>query len=142
MLEDFPQGGWGYPKFSLLSQQPNLLSGGYRTDIVVGNTQSDSIQYLNFVKKWFIQYSIQYHITHDSIKNIIQFKENSAESIQKMIQFNSQGVIDTGRIGKVSKNSPKSVHNRQKGGFLSKMESIDLKYDSFIHFTIKLNSKD
>ena len=35
--------------------------------------------------------------------NIIQFKQNSADSIQKIIQFNSQGIIDTGRIGKVPK---------------------------------------
>ena len=37
------------------------------------------------------------------IQNIIQFKENSTDSVQKIIQFNSQGIIDTGRIGKVSK---------------------------------------
>ena len=30
----------------------------------------------------------------------------------------------------------------QKGDFLSKMAHIDSKYDSFIHFTIKFNSKD
>jgi len=34
-----------------------------------------------------------------------------------MIQFNSQGTIDTGPIGKVPKNCPKSVQNRQKGEF-------------------------
>ena len=44
--------------------------------IVVNDTQSDSIQYLNFAKKWFIQYSIQYCFTQDSIQNIIQFKKN------------------------------------------------------------------
>ena len=49
-------------------------------------------------------------------QNIIQFKINSADSIQKIIQFNSQGIIDTGRIGKVPKNCPKSVQNRQKKG--------------------------
>ena len=63
--------------------------------LVVGDTQSDSIQYLNFAKKLFIQYSIQYYCTQDSIQNIIKFKENSADSIQKMIQFNSQGIIYT-----------------------------------------------
>ena len=42
--------------------------------------QSDSIQFLNFPKKWFIQYSIQYCFTQDSIKNIIQLKINSADS--------------------------------------------------------------
>ena len=58
--------------------------------VVVGDTQSDSIQYLNFAKKWLIQYSIQYCYTQDSIQNIIQFKINSGNSIQKIIQFNSQ----------------------------------------------------
>ena len=36
--------------------------------------------------------------------------------LQKVIQFNSQGIIDTGQIGKVLKNCPKSVPNRQKRG--------------------------
>ena len=44
--------------------------------VVVGDTQSDSIQCLNFAKKWFIQYSIQYCFTQDSIQNIIQLKKN------------------------------------------------------------------
>ena len=82
--------------------------------VVVADTQSDSVQCLNFAKKWFIQYLIQYCFTQDSIQNIIQFQKKSADSIQKMIQFNSQGIIDTGRMGKVPKNCPKSVQNRQK----------------------------
>ena len=53
--------------------------------LVVGDTQSDSIQYLNFAKKLFIQHSIQYCFNQDSIQNIIQFKENSADSIRKII---------------------------------------------------------
>ena len=91
----------------------------------VSDTLSDSIQCLNYAKKWFIQYSIQYCFTQDSIQNIIQFKINSGDSIQniiqfkinsgnsiqKIIQFNSQGMINTGRIGKVPKNWPKSVQN-------------------------------
>ena len=88
--------------------------------LVVGDTQSDSIQYLNFAKKWFIQYSIQYCFTQDSIQNIIQFKINSGDSIQNIIQFNSQGMINTGRIGKMPKNWPKSVQNRQKRGLIIK----------------------
>ena len=44
-------------------------------------------------------------------------QKKSADSIQKIIQFNSQGTIDTGPIGKVPKNCPKSVQNRQKGEF-------------------------
>ena len=58
----------------------------------VGDTQSDSIQCLNFAKNWFIQYSIQYCFTQDSIQNIIQFKINSGDSIQNIIQFNSRQI--------------------------------------------------
>ena len=47
-------------------------------------------------------------------------KKNSADSIQKIIQFNSQGLFDTGRIGKVPENCPKSVQNRQKRGLFIK----------------------
>ena len=43
---------------------------------------------------------IQYCFTQDSIQNIVQFKEISADSIQKIIQFISQGIFGTGRIGK------------------------------------------
>ena len=76
---------------------------------MVNDTQSDSIQYLNFAKKRFIQYSIQYCFTQDSIQNIIQFKINSGNSIQKIIQFNSQAIIDTGQIRKIPKKCPKST---------------------------------
>ena len=75
--------------------------------IGVFDTLSDSIEYLNFAKKWLLQYSIKYCFTKDSIQNIIQFKKNYADSIQKIIQFNSQGIIDTGRIGKVPKKCSK-----------------------------------
>ena len=78
--------------------------------------------------------SNQYCFTQDSIQNIIQFIISSGNSIQKIIQFDGQGIIDTGRVGKVPKNHPKSVQNRQKGGFSSKMAKIDSKHDSFIHF--------
>ena len=71
---------------------------------------------MNFANKWFIQYSIQYHCTQDSIQNIIKLKKKSADLIQNIIQFNSQGLFDTGRIGKVPENCPKSVKNRQKKG--------------------------
>ena len=65
--------------------------------------------------------------------NSKKLKENCAVSNQKIIQFNSQGVIDTGRIRKVLKNYLR---------FSSKMAKINSKYDSFIHFTIQSNSKD
>ena len=58
--------------------------------------------------------------SQDSIQNIVQIKKISADSIQKIIQLNSQGIIDTGRIGKVPKNCPKSVQNRQKRGLFIK----------------------
>ena len=86
----------------------------------MGDTQSDSIQCLSFAKKGFIQYSIQYCSNQDSIQNIFQFKINCGDSIQNIIQFNSQGMINTGRIGKVPKNWPKSVQNRQKRGLFIK----------------------
>ena len=47
-------------------------------------------------------------------------QKKSADSIQKIIQFNSQRIIDTSRIGKVPKNCPKSVQNRQKRGLFIK----------------------
>ena len=70
------------------------------TGLVVTDTLSYSIQCLNFAKKLFFQYLIQYCFTQDSIQNIIQFKKT-----KKFYWFNS-------------------------------------KYDFFIHFTVKFNSKD
>ena len=78
----------------------------------VGDTLSDSIQCLNFAKKWF-----------NSIQIIIQFKINSDDSIQKIIQFDSQGIIDNGQIRKKCK----SVQNRQKGTFYQKVKIL-IKY--------------
>ena len=69
-------------------------------------------------------------------------KKKSADSIQKIIQFNSQGIIDTGRIVKVPKNCPKGVQNRQKRGLFINNGKYRLKSDSFIHFAIKFNSKN
>ena len=139
-----------------LSNQITIQNISGQRFVVVGDTQSDSIQYLNFAKKWLIQYSIQYCFTQDSIQNIIQFKINSGDSIQniiqfiinsgnsiqKIIRFNSQGMINTGWIGKVPKNWPKVSKIDEKGGFSSNMANIDSKYDSFIHFRVKFNSKE
>ena len=57
--------------------------------VIVGvfDTLSDSIQCLNFAKKRFIQYSIQYCFTQDSIQNIIQFKKNLLIQFKRL--FNS-----------------------------------------------------
>ena len=89
-------------------------------------------------------FSIWFNIALPKIQFKILFNwKKSADSIQKIIQFNSQGIIDTGRIGQVPENCPKSVQNRQKkGDFPSKKANIDSKYDSLIHFAIKFNSKD
>ena len=54
-------------------------------------------------------------------KILFNSKKNSADSIQKMIQLKSQGIIDTGQIGKVPKNCPKSVQIRQKRGLFIKI---------------------
>ena len=43
-------------------------------------------------------------------------KNSSDDSIQEIIQFNSHGIIDIGRTGKVPKNYPKSVQNKQNTG--------------------------
>ena len=80
-------------------------------------------------------------LTPNSIQTIIIFKINSGESNQNIIKFNNWRIIET--VRKVPKNCPENVQKRQKrGGFLSKIESSDSIYDSFIHFTIKFNSKD
>ena len=47
-------------------------------------------------------------------------QKNYADSIQKKIQLNSQGIINTGRLGKVPKNCPKSAQNRHKRGLFIK----------------------
>ena len=88
---------------------------------MVGATQSDSIQCLNFAKK-MIHSIIWCNIALLKIqfKMLFNSKKNSADSIQKIIQFNSQGIINTGRMGKVPKNCPKSVQNRQKRGLFIK----------------------
>ena len=81
--------------------------------IGVLDTLSDSIQCLNFAKKII-------HSIFDSILLYPRFKINSGNSIQKIIRFNSRGMINTGRIGKVPKNWPESVQNRQKRGLIIK----------------------
>ena len=54
-------------------------------------------------------------------------KKKSADSIQKIIQLKSQGIIDTGQIGKVPKNCPKSVQIRQKRGRFIKNDKYRFK---------------
>ena len=77
----------------------------------VGDTLSDSIQCLNFAEKRFNSIFDSILLTQNSIPPLfheinlrklktetdIQFKIISGGSIQKIIQFNSQGIIDTGR---------------------------------------------
>ena len=65
------------------------LVDDYLQDIVIGvnDTQIDSIQYLNFAKKWFnsIFNSILFH--KNSIQKIIQFNFFKENSIQNIIQL-------------------------------------------------------
>ena len=86
----------------------------------VFDTLSDSIQSLNFAKK-------NIHSMFESIllyprlnSKYYSIRKNSADSIQKIIQFISQGIIDTGRMGKVPKNYLKNVQNRLKKGLFIK----------------------
>ena len=60
---------------------------------------------------------IQFNIFDSILLAKIQFQQlfNS-----KIIQFNSQALIDTGRFGKLPKKCPKSVQNRQKIGLFIK----------------------
>ena len=69
-------------KVFLLTRYLDMSDKDAVIGLVVNDTQSNSIQYLNFAKKWFIQYSIQYCFTQDSIQNIIQFKISFGDSIQ------------------------------------------------------------
>ena len=48
----------------------------------VGGTLSDSVQCLNFAKKWFNSIFDSILLTQNSIQTIIQFKINSGDSIQ------------------------------------------------------------
>ena len=73
----------------------------------VGDTLSDSIQCLNFAETWFNSIFVSISLTQNSIQTIIQFKTNSTDLIQKILQFNSQGIIDTDQIRKVPKKRPK-----------------------------------
>ena len=88
--------------------------------LVVSDTQSDSIQCMNFAKKLFNSMFESILLTQNSIQTIIQIIINSDDSIQKSIQFNSQEIIDTGQMEKVPKNSPKSNQNRHKRGLFIK----------------------
>ena len=58
----------------------------------VGDTLSDSIQCLNFAETWFNSIFVSISLTQNSIQTIIQFKTNSTDLIQKILQFNSQKV--------------------------------------------------
>ena len=51
-------------------------------------------------------FNIQFNIALPN-KILINSKKKSADPIQKKNQFNSQGILDTDRIGNVHKNCPK-----------------------------------
>ena len=96
------------------------------------DTLSDSIRYLNSAEKWFNSTFDSILLTQNSIQTIIQFKINwwfNSTFLELLILV-------------VSEECQKSVPKRQKWSFLSIIESIDSINDSFIHFTIKFNSKN
>ena len=65
-----------------------------------------------------IQFSIPFNITYPKLNsNYYSIKKISADLIQKEIQFNSKGIIDTGPIGKVPKNCPTGLKIDLKGGY-------------------------
>ena len=90
-------------------------------------TQFRGVRYPIWFNSMFEFCQKMIHSIFDSISLYPRFnskcysiQKNSADSIQKIIQFNSQGLFDTGRIGKVPENCPKSVQNRQKRGLFIK----------------------
>ena len=85
--------------------------------VALGDTQSDSIQSLNFGKNWFNSISDSIMAAQNSIQTMIQFKKTDSDSIQSIIQFKCQGIINTGWIKKVPEKCLKCVQNRQKWGF-------------------------
>ena len=99
------------------------MSNHHHHDLGVGDTLSDSIQCLNFAEKWFNSIFDSILLTENSILKIIHFKIISGDSIKKIIQFNSCGIIDTGWIRKV----PKRIQNRRKKGFFYQKLKISIK---------------
>jgi hypothetical protein len=84
------------PSWEMIRRVPKLGLDPMR--VGVNDTQIDSIQYLNFAKKWFnsIFNSILFH--KNSIQKIIQFKKFQKNPIQKIIQINKWGSTDIGWI--------------------------------------------
>ena len=70
----------------------------------------DSIQCLNFAEKWFNSIVNAILLTQKSIQTIIQFKLNSGDSIQKIIQ----GIYWYWFNQKSAKKCPKSVQQDKK----------------------------
>ena len=108
----------------------------------VFDTLSDSIQCSNFAKIWFNQYLIQYCFAQNSIQNIIQFKKNLLIQFKRWFNSLARESLLLVRREKCPKIAPEVPKIDKKGGFPLKMANIDSKYDSFIHFTVKFNSKD
>ena len=67
-----------------------------------------------FMKSWFALVCHQKQIIVEDMHSGV------SNTLSDSIQFNSQGIIGTGYIGKVPKNCPKSVQNRQKRGLFIK----------------------
>ena len=68
-----------------------------RSVVALCNTQNESIQSLNFGKSWFNSISDSIMADQNSIQTFIQLKKIGGDSIQSMIQFKCQGIINTGQ---------------------------------------------
>ena len=95
--------------------------------LVFKSQEARGVRYLIWFNSMFEFCQKMVHSIFDSIllhprfnSKYYSIKKNSADSNQKIIQFNSQRIIDTSRIGKVPKNCPKSVQSRPKRGVFIK----------------------
>ena len=77
----------------------------------------------------------------DSMLLFPRFNSKKILLVQSKRLFNSI-VRDTGRKGSAPNLPTQCPKQTKKGDFSSKMANKVSKYDSFIHFTIKFNSKD
>ena len=66
-------------------------------NLALGDTQNDSIQSLNFGKNWFNSIFDSIMADQNSIQTIIQFNNIGRDSIQVMIKFKCQVIINIGR---------------------------------------------
>ena len=90
-----------------------------------------SIPKLIQLNVWILPKNDSFNIPFNIALPKIQFKyysipKKSSDSIQKIIRFNSQEIIYTGRMGKVPKNCPKSVQNNRKWGLFNFHQKLQI----------------